>query len=362
MNKIKLAFFYLVMFFICFLFLEIASRIALATPLFYKRISQEGELTPEPFWRMQWIQREKSMGQFETIAQYDPTLGWALKPNLKNKVYYKDSIINTNSKGIRSPQEFTYERTTPKRRILLIGDSYTMGMEASDNETLTYYLQHLMPDAEIINMGVFGYGHDQMLLYWRQEGIKYHPDIVILGYMSCDDKRNMLGFRSYAKPRFVLQNDKLVLKNEPVPTPRQVLQRDFWRSRFVDLLQILYHNHLIRTGQYSKQSDRVTKGILSEFVKEVKDSGAVPVIAYMEGIVTPPDPEVDKKFLEYWSPIVPTIYLVPYKMAADSKMLEEMHQQGPLYFKRKYDHFIPYENFVIALGITDSLKRMKLIQ
>jgi hypothetical protein len=360
MNKVKTAFFYFLLIAICFLFLEIASRIALATPIFFKRIAQAGELNPEPVWRMQWLRQERAVA-FNTIAQYDPTLGWSLKPNLKDYVYYKDSVINTNSKGVRSPQEFTYERTSSKRRILLLGDSFTMGMEASDNETLTFYLQRLLPNTEIINMGIFGYGHDQMLLYWRKEGIKYHPDIVILGYMSCDENRNMLGFRSFAKPHFVLRNDQLVLKNEPVPTAEQVYHREFWRSKFVDLLQILCHNYRIRTGQYAAETDKITKKIVSQLVNEIKDSGAVPVVAYMEGIVTPPDIEKDKKFLDYWSAVAPTVYLLPYRLAADNKMLDDLHQKGPLVYKRKYDHFTPYENFVIALGLVDNLQRMKLV-
>jgi len=50
----------------------------------------------------------------------------------------------------------------------------------SDNETYSYYLQKMLPNAEIINMGVHGYGHDQMLIYLEEEGVKYKPDIFII--------------------------------------------------------------------------------------------------------------------------------------------------------------------------------------
>jgi hypothetical protein len=36
--------------------------------------------------------------------------------------------------------------------------------EVSDDETYSFYLQEMLPQAEIINMGAHGYGHDQMLI------------------------------------------------------------------------------------------------------------------------------------------------------------------------------------------------------
>jgi hypothetical protein len=50
-----------------------------------------------------------------------------------------------------------------------------------------------------INMGVHGYGHDQMLILFGEEGVKYEPDIVILGFLPLDMARNVLKFRDFAK-------------------------------------------------------------------------------------------------------------------------------------------------------------------
>jgi hypothetical protein len=41
----------------------------------------------------------------------------------------------------------------------------------------------MLPHTEVINMGVHGYGHDQMLILFGEEGVKYEPDIVILGFL-----------------------------------------------------------------------------------------------------------------------------------------------------------------------------------
>ena len=73
-----------------------------------------------------------------------------------------------------------------KNRILILGDSFTFGTNVSDEESYPYYLERLLPGTEVLNMGIEGYGHDQMLLYLKEEGLKYNPDIIIVGFLYCD--------------------------------------------------------------------------------------------------------------------------------------------------------------------------------
>ena len=71
--------------------------------------------------------------------------------------------------------EHQYQPTPGRHRIVTLGDSYTFGDEVSDDETYSHYLERCLPDTEVMNFGLSGYGHDQMLLYLEQEGVKYHP-------------------------------------------------------------------------------------------------------------------------------------------------------------------------------------------
>lgn len=367
MSRFKIIIFYFVLFFICFFIVEIGARIALANKSFYSRISQAGEDNASAIWRQEWVKRHQGDGKGIKIefnyALHHPTRGWQLKPNLKDQVEFNNKKVSTDSKGVRGKGEYSYEKAAGKTRILVFGDSFTFGTEVSDDETYAYYLQKLLPQAEVLNMGVFGYGHDQMLLYLQEEGVKYHPDIVILGYLSCDDSRNLLSFRDYAKSTFALRGDRIVLRNIPVPTPEQTFRGEFWRSKFADLAQILQRQYLLKTGQYKVLEDKITKKILSEFVSTVRNTGAVPVFAYLEGIRDRADLELDKKFFDYWKDKrVGLIYAAPYKMAADQQMLKEMGAQGTIYFKREYGHFSPRENEIIALAIADTLKRTGLVK
>jgi hypothetical protein len=136
--------------------------------------------------------------------------------------------------------------------------------------------------ARLINLGVHGYAHDQMLLYLREVGADYHPDLVLLGFVARDMERNLLGFRDFAKPRFELEGTRLVLRNTPVPRPEEVLARERYRSRFVDLLSLFSDE--IRSPSPAREEekrDRLTAAILDEFRRTVAQMCATPVFAYL---------------------------------------------------------------------------------
>ena len=92
------------------------------------------------------------------------------------------------------------------------------------------------------------------LLLLEREGMAYHPDLVILGFVYVDILRNTLSFNDYAKPRFELRTQGLVLANVPLPEPAQVLAGERWRSRLVDAHReaaVYYHETLKRAPEAS---------------------------------------------------------------------------------------------------------------
>lgn len=274
-RKIFLIFIYLIFLFVV---LEVFSR-------FYLSANARSNLVKlvrcDATWRNFWMKQHQTRSPefFYSFDVFDPTKGWALKPNLVNLPVFESKVLNSNSKGIRGG-EYSYERTG-KKRILVFGDSFTFGEEVSDNETYSYYLQEKLPSSEVINLGVHGYGHDQMLIYLKEEGIKYRPDIVILGFVYEDTQRNILSFRDYAKPRFVLLDGQLELKNSPVPKPEELLEKEFYRSKFIDLLTILYQKYRQLTKLQEREAETTTTAILDEMVRVIHGIGARPVFVYL---------------------------------------------------------------------------------
>ena len=184
-------------------------------------------------WRLFWVvlhrQHEEWTGKYAT---FHPTRGWAVMPDVKNMTpFAKGKFVNTNSKGLRGATEYPYARTPGKQRILVLGDSFTFGTDVSDDETYSHDLESALPNTEVLNLGVQGYGQDQMLLYLKEEGVKYHPDVVILGYLNMDTYRNLWKFFAFAKPKFDMTPEGLKLTNVPVPTPEQVLAEEPYRSK-----------------------------------------------------------------------------------------------------------------------------------
>jgi hypothetical protein len=299
-------------------------------------------------WRLGWICLHKILGRDMTyeIDTYSPTRGWALKPGLHNFTFFDNKTVNSNSNGIRGTAEYSYDRTLGKPRILILGDSFTFGDECSDHETYPYQLQEMMPEAEIMNLGVHGYGHDQMLIYLREEGLKYNPDIVILGFMPGDMERNMLSFRDYAKPRFELVDGELILRNSPVPAPEDILKNEAWRLRFIDSLDIIRHGFLKKIGWYGRKQFELSMAILEEIARVSEKHNARPVFLYLKNARDAESfdaiPQEERYFLEYWQS----------KGVACISFQQDARDEYKLGIKFKmHGHFGPVTNRIIAAGI-----------
>lgn len=260
------------------LLVEALSRIAIGSSYFrkfypYCNASQ----------RLCWVRchDKTALNIFYKFDIFDPIRGWALKPGLRNMPIAAGKILNSNLKGIRGTKEYEYAKPADKKRIAVLGDSFTFGEEVSDNETYSYYLQELLPDTEVINFGVHGYAHDQMLLYLENEVLKYNPDIVILGFIDDDMARNLMNFRDYAKPRFELRNDTLYLKDCPVPPPETIIRTEAFRLKFIDLLSMAWSINMHKSGFLHRQKKKLTAAILDRMVSRINSSGAIALLVHM---------------------------------------------------------------------------------
>jgi hypothetical protein len=275
-HRIVLVFGYVV--FLACLF-EGFARLAFSIPQVAKRLQANEDYT----YRRDWVQEHQKSGRevYYTFDSYDASKGWIPKPNLRDVKVFDNKILNTNSKGLRGKKDFSYVKDKDKLRILILGDSFTFGDEVSDDETYSYYLQQMLPHTEVINMGVHGYGHDQMLILLREEGVKYEPDIVILGFLPLDMSRNILEFRDFAKPRFVLRGGELKLTGTPVPRPEDILEWDWIRPRIVDVFSFMHHRVTTLLGLRDKEIEHTTTAILAEMIKVIESVHAIPILAYL---------------------------------------------------------------------------------
>jgi lysophospholipase L1-like esterase len=113
----------------------------------------------------------------------DPLIGHEHRPNAKAVLMGVE--FDTNSKGLRD-REIPYARTPGVRRILMLGDSGTVGWGVAFDETFPKRIEKAYAEkgdkVEVINTGVGNYNTIQEVEYFLTEGYKYEPDIVVLNY------------------------------------------------------------------------------------------------------------------------------------------------------------------------------------
>jgi hypothetical protein len=173
----------------------------------------------------------------EEANPWEKYVGWAPGLNqFDNKQTREyDVLIRYNSKGLHDV-EHSYEKPAHTYRILILGDSYVDGRQVELDQLFTRILEDLLNEKagaagvhfEVISAGVSGWGTDQQLLYYENEGYKYSPDMVMLAFVPNDVGNNYPpieiiheGCIKLHKPYFTLENGELVLHQFPYPIPQE---------------------------------------------------------------------------------------------------------------------------------------------
>ncbi len=119
------------------------------------------------------------------VGDYEEGVGWRYLPNQKvtTKAFYGiPTKVTINSLGFRGGE--IGPKDEGRRRILLLGDSYTLGYGVSDGETIPDYLEASMEKSghsvEVINGGIDGTTIFQQRGLYEKYGDALEPDEVIL--------------------------------------------------------------------------------------------------------------------------------------------------------------------------------------
>lgn len=253
-------------------FLEVASRWILGSK---ERVARLGSPVDDPSWRRAWVlRREPGRPLRFGFDVPHPTRGWTLRPSLRAERTPEGWAVSSTARGARGRIEPAVPKPAGTVRIVALGDSFTFGEGVEDDQTFPHHLGGLLPGVDVVNLGVHGYGHDQMLVTLREEGPAYEPDLVVLGYVTDDALRNVLAFRDFAKPRFELVDGQLERRGTPVPSPDAVLRSEARRSRLVDVLTMLSQRLSYRLGPRRREMERVTLAILAELAATSSRLGA----------------------------------------------------------------------------------------
>jgi len=117
-------------------------------------------------------------------------LSYTLKPNMQYEFEHIHVVIN--SQGLRD-DPISLEKPRGVYRILGLGDSVTFGWQVGQGETYLARLESMLntddPSRryEVINAGVPAYNLGNELAYLKEYGIRYQPDLVIVGFCVLND-------------------------------------------------------------------------------------------------------------------------------------------------------------------------------
>jgi hypothetical protein len=149
--------------------------------------------------------------------RFDHDLGWAPRENITYVEKDHRYLVHQNQFGLRAPDDIRLKKTSGRKRVLVLGDSYVWGVGATQEELFTAPEVYGTND-ELINGGVSGYGTDQEYLFYLLKGQKFDVDQVVLAFTLYNDVENNLNSKqySYLKPYFTLNGDQLILHNDHV--------------------------------------------------------------------------------------------------------------------------------------------------
>jgi len=240
---------------------ELVFRLGIAAKISFFRVPDQyaDELSDDDYWKLHqlWVREGGSTG----TGAVDPLLGWAPRKTPRNPL----GVITESA---------AYVPDFAGRVILCFGDSFMAGAQQLPiADRLPQQLAAVLPQYEVYNFGVGGYGVDQILLRFRTVHPQFAQAVVVIGILTRDLDRSVLTYRGAPKPYFVLEDDRLVLR-EPAADPSRFLLEhppsihsyflSFLSTRTWRLVETVYGDHIKRRSAKIAINARIIEEMVGE--------------------------------------------------------------------------------------------------
>ncbi len=192
--------------------------------------------------------RRISRDNINLVHTYSRVYGWRLQEGT-----WPGGLI-VNSRGYRG-REYRYAKPAGQTRIVVLGDSIAFGCDVTDEQTFSAILDSSRADVEVVNLAVQGYGTDQQMIRLEKEGLRYRPDIVLLGFCTANDfednrRSKYLYDNEHPKPYFVVKDGELIRKDRHVRLSLfrgwafVLSQKSLLYNTLLDRLKVDRHDHI----------------------------------------------------------------------------------------------------------------------
>lgn len=132
----------------------------------------------------------------------DPLLGWKMQPHHRP---------DFNTQGFRAISDFDPKQHC--KRIAFAGDSFTFALGVEYEKAFSTLIEAGIPGSCAANMGIPGFGLDQIWLTVRTQALPLQPRLVVVSFISGDLTRSEEAYRNvegFNKPTFKLAGGRLV--------------------------------------------------------------------------------------------------------------------------------------------------------
>ena len=183
-------------------------------------------------------------------GEYDKDLGWVF--NKKHVIFGPRGITyKANRQGFRDSKDFyTATLQAGKKRIMVLGDSMVFGAFIHEENTIPELLQQDLGEHYLTyNLGICGWGTDQMYLAYKKYVPVIKPDIVVLFFIDDDILRSFEAFKRFErtnKPSFEINNGDLKLRNEKRTWVDAVIEKSYILNRLFLWYRDLYSKKLTK--------------------------------------------------------------------------------------------------------------------
>jgi hypothetical protein len=140
----------------------------------------------EVWTRARWNEHKGTPGFFLS----DPVRVQRLAPGYRG--WFAGVPVAINQLGLRDDREYLLEKSPRTFRILVLGDSVAFGHGSVYEHTYPFLLEQSLKkwradiDWQVWNAAVPGYNTSQELAYLLEEGPRFQPDLVVVGFFEND--------------------------------------------------------------------------------------------------------------------------------------------------------------------------------
>ena len=221
----------------------------------------------DDYWKLAFL--FDSSAKAQRVGYIDPQLGWAMEKSPDNPL------------GLVS--DTPYSVADIRRPLLFYGDSFVAGASPVPDR-IPQIMDRLLPERSVLNYGVGGYGVDQIFLRYANTVGDFSAPTVLIGILTSDLDRSILGMRTGQKPYFDIQDDRLVTQNLPIlATTREYVDSHppginsyfirFLMFRLRPLLPAEWFDRVFSFDEKHRKKLAVNRKILEDLGKDAGERG-----------------------------------------------------------------------------------------